>query len=114
MSLILRPFYIVRLIALFLYDLTVSSVQVARAVLSPRDVTRPRFVVVPLTRAETDAEITLVGNYITLTPGTLTVDVSADRRSLLIHSLLAGDSGDGVRADVRDAIEPRVIKATRG
>ena len=54
----------------------------------------------PLPRPRADLEITLIANYITLTPGTLTVDVSPDRRTLLIHSLLAGDSGDGVRADV--------------
>ncbi len=68
---------------------------------------------VPLDAARSDLEVTLVANYITLTPGTLTVDVSPDRRTLLIHSLLAGDSGDGVRADVQSAIEPRVLKATR-
>ena len=52
----------------------------------------------------------MVANYITLTPGTLTVDVSPDRRTLLVHSLLAGDSSDGVRADIRDGIEPRVLQ----
>ena len=43
----------------------------------------------------------MVANYITLTPGTLTVDVSPDRRTLLVHSLLAGDGGDAVRADIQ-------------
>lgn len=113
MSLILRPFHILRLFLLFLWDLTISSLQVARAVLSPRDVVEPGFVVVPLTRARSDIEITLVANYITLTPGTLTVDVSPDRSTLLIHSLFAGGDGEGVRADVQETIEPRVIKATR-
>lgn len=108
-----RALFTIRLFYLFLWDLVVSSIQVAQAVLSPRDLTRPRFVHVPLTGAETDLEIMLIANHITLTPGTLTVDVSSDRRSLLIHSLLAGESGDPVRADVRDAIEPRVLKATR-
>jgi multicomponent Na+:H+ antiporter subunit E len=110
---ILRPFFILRLFVHFFYDLVVSSLQVAKAVLSPRDIVRPRFVIVPLKAARTDLEITMVANYITLTPGTLTVDVGPDRRTLLIHSLLAGDSGDGVRADVQGSIEPRVIKATR-
>lgn len=110
----LRPYYILRLFALFCWDLLISSLQVARAVLTPGDSVAPRFVIVPLKAARSDLEITLVGNYITLTPGTLTVDVSPDRQTLLIHSLLAGDSGDGVRADVREAIEPRVLKATRG
>ena len=55
----------------------------------------------------------MVANYITLTPGTLTVDVSPDRSTLLVHSLLAGETGDDVRADIQDGIEPRVTRVTR-
>ncbi len=112
MSLLRRAGFALRLLVLFLWDLVRSSIQVARAALAPRDIARPRFVAVPL-RVTTDAEITLVANFITLTPGTLTVDVSPDRRTLLVHDLFAGDTGDGTRADVRDGIESRVLKATR-
>jgi multicomponent Na+:H+ antiporter subunit E len=101
------------LFGVFLWDLVVSSVQVARAVVSPRDITRPRFVTVPL-RVTTDAEITLVANFISLTPGTLSVDVSPDRRTLLVHDIFAGDSSEGARASVRDGIEARVLRAARG
>lgn len=94
-------------------DLVASSLAVARVVLSPRPTAQPRFLVVPLRRAQTPAEIMMVANYISLTPGTLTVDVSRDGRSLLVHSLLAGDSGNAVRAEVQDAIEPRVVRVTR-
>ncbi len=113
MKLILKPWYALRLFFAFARDLTVSSVQVARAVLAPRDITEPRFVTVPLKRARSGAEITLVANYITLTPGTLTVDVSPDRSTLLVHALLAGESGDAVRADIQDGIERRVTRVTR-
>jgi len=113
MSPILRPYYVLRLFFLFLWDLLISSLQVARAVLSRRGRVRARFVTVPLAVARSDLEITLVANYITLTPGTLTVDIGPDRRTLLVHCLLAGESGDGMRAEVRDSIEPRVIRATR-
>src|SRR5690606_41492112 len=67
----------------------------------------------PLTQARSDLEIAMVANYITLTPGTLTVDVSADRSILLIHALTGGDSGDELRAQVRDSIEPRVLEVVR-
>ncbi len=97
----------------FLRDLAVSSVQVAAAVLAPRGRVAPRFVTVPLKGDESDVEITLIANYITLTPGTLTVDVSPDRRTLLVHALLAGDDSAGVRAEVA-GIERRVVGATRG
>jgi multicomponent Na+:H+ antiporter subunit E len=97
----------------FARDLVVSSLQVTKAVLSPRAACQPRFVTVPLAAARSDLEITMVSNYITLTPGTLTVDVSPDRSTLLVHSLLAGEDGDGVRADVREGIERRVVRVTR-
>jgi multicomponent Na+:H+ antiporter subunit E len=67
MSLVLRPYHALRLFVIFLWDLVASSVQVARAVVSRRDITRPRFVTVPL-RATSDLEIMLVANFISLTP----------------------------------------------
>ncbi len=112
MKLITKPYYILKLFFVFLWDLWNSSVQVALAVLSPRDRTQPRLVTIPL-RAKSDLEITLVANFISLTPGTLSVDVSEDRKTLLIHDLFAGDSSEAVRADVRDGIETRVMKVTR-
>ena len=51
----------------------------------------------------------MVANYITLTPGTLTVDVSPDRSHAARARLLAGETSDDVRADIRDGIEPRVL-----
>lgn len=111
MSLVLRCSAAVALFFHLLWDLLVSSIAVARAVLAPRIQLRPRFVAVPIA-ARSDAGVTLVANYITLTPGTLTVDVSPDRSTLLIHDLLAGDSGDGTRAAIRDGIEPRVLRVT--
>ena len=113
MTLAIRILGLPWLALMFLRDLLVSSIAVARAVLSPRDITAPRFVTVP-SRARSDLGVTLVANDITLTPGTLTVDVSADRSTLLIHDLLAGDDGEGTRAGIRDEIEPRVLRVTGG
>lgn len=112
MSLILRPVYGLWLFIVFLWDLLTSSVQVALAVLLPGERTKPRLVSVPL-KARSDLEITLVANFISLTPGTLSVDVNEDRDTLLVHDLFAGDSGEETRAGVRDGIEARVLRATR-
>jgi multicomponent Na+:H+ antiporter subunit E len=109
-----RSWHIVRLGALFLQDLAASSVQVARAALDPRRAPASRFCAVRLRAASTDLEIMLVANYITLTPGTVTIDVSADRSTLLVHSLLAGEDSSAVCAEINDAIETRVLRATRG
>jgi len=112
MTYLQRAYYALRLFVVFLYDLVMSSIQVARAVLSPRDIIRPRLVTIPLS-ATTDVEVTLIANFISLTPGTLTVDVGEDRRTLLVHDLFGGDSGDHTRQAVREGIEARVIRMTR-
>ncbi len=104
-----RAVAFVLLVAAFARDLWASSLQVARAVIRPGDIS-PGFIAVPLHDATSDLEITVTANYITLTPGTLTVDVSADRRTLLIHSLLS--DGDTTRADVA-VIEARVLRVSR-
>lgn len=112
MSLIKRTFYALRLFAIFLYDLLVSSVQVARAVIWPGDISAPRLVTVPMD-GRTDAEITLIANFISLTPGTLSIDISEDRSQLLVHDMFGGASGDGTRAAIHEGIEARVLKVTR-
>lgn len=96
---------------MFLWDLVISSVQVAAAVLSPVIVSKPRLVTIPL-RTRSACGITMIANFISLTPGTLTIDVSPDRKTLLVHSLLAGDSSESTRAEVRNGIETRVMRVT--
>lgn len=112
MTLIAKVLWALVLFVLFLWDLLRSSVQVAVAVLSPGNRTEPRLLTIPL-KASSPVEVTLVGNFISLTPGTLTVDVSEDGRTLLVHDLFAGDSSDGTRADVASGIETRVLRVTR-
>lgn len=79
---------VLSLIALFLYELMVSAINVAFIVLHPnlKSALKPAIVAVPLT-VKSDAEITLLANMITLTPGTLTVDVAEDRSVLYVHAL---------------------------
>lgn len=77
-------------LVVFLKDLVVANLAVARIVLSPSLPIRPAVVEVPL-RVETDAGITTIANSITLTPGTLTMDYDADRNSLFVHAIAAPD-----------------------
>ncbi|QGG79372.1 sodium:proton antiporter [Litorivicinus lipolyticus] len=100
------------LIGFFLYDLVVSSFKVAYDVVTPPLLSRPKFLVMPLD-ATTDAEIMLTANLISLTPGSLSVDISADRKSLLVHTMFAGQSAEQARASLKDGMERRVIEALR-
>ena len=72
---------------------------------------RPGVVAIPLD-AETDAEITLLANLITLTPGTLSLDVSDDRRVLYIHAMYVDDVEE-LRRSIKDGFEKRVMELLR-
>jgi multicomponent Na+:H+ antiporter subunit E len=98
------------LTAYFIYDLVKSSVEVAGAVLSPARRQRSQFVIMPLD-VRSEFGIMLTANLISLTPGTLSVDVAADRRTLLIHAMFADDPA-GVVKGLKDGIERRVLEVT--
>ncbi|SHG98050.1 multicomponent Na+:H+ antiporter subunit E [Halobaculum gomorrense] len=80
----------------FLRELLVANVAVARTVVSPSLPIDPAVVEVPL-RVESDAAVTTIANSITLTPGTLTMDYDADANSLYVHSLDGDDILDPIR-----------------
>lgn len=98
-----RPATILRLLATFAKEVVVANVQVAWLIVQPRLPIRPAFVVVPLDLRD-DLAITMLGNMITLTPGTLTLDVAADRSALYVHCLAASDA-DAVRAQIKRQFE---------
>jgi multicomponent Na+:H+ antiporter subunit E len=99
---------IARLKLLFWRELWLSAFRVARLVLRPdlERHLRPAIVAYPL-NVTRDAEITLLANLITLTPGTLSVEVTEDRKHLLIHAIDLGDR-DAFIAEIRDGFEKRV------
>jgi multicomponent K+:H+ antiporter subunit E len=84
---------VARLGAVVLVDIVVSNVRVARQILGPERNISPRFVWVPLTVTDPNAIVTLAG-IITMTPGTLSADLTDDRLYLLVHALDAGDESD--------------------
>ncbi|MBM3135300.1 MAG: Na+/H+ antiporter subunit E [Chloroflexi bacterium] len=96
----------------FLWQMIKANLQVAYSVLTPRYRMRPGVIAIPLD-VQTDAEITLLANLITLTPGTLSLDVSADRRVLYVHSMVLGDDVERFRREVKEGFERRVLEVLR-
>lgn len=81
---------ILELVFFFLGDLVRANFRMAAIILSPRMKLRPAVVAVPLIlRSET--AIILLTNMITLTPGTLSLDISTDRRMIYIHTVYLDD-----------------------
>lgn len=105
----LRPFRLALLIALFFKELAVSATKVAILVMRRRMALKPGIFSYPLT-VRSDFEIALLANLITLTPGTLSVDVSEDRKMLYVHALDCADPGS-LRQDIARGFERRVREA---
>lgn len=99
----------VRLIVTFLWELIVSSVQVVWDVLTPQHKSRPGIISVPLdvTREE---QILVLTNYISLTPGTLCLDVIEETNTLYIHAMFADDPEE-IRRSIKEGVERRVLEA---
>lgn len=102
----LRAYRIVRLVLFFLYDLMMSSFQVAYDVLTPKDHSNLKILEMPLD-VKSDIEILLVTNLISLTPGTLSLDVTPDRKTLIVHAMFADDP-DAVIASLKSGMERMV------
>lgn len=91
----------------FLWELLASSLRVAWDVVTPRPYMRPAVVAVPLD-VTSDGEIMLLSSLISLTPGTLSLDVSEDKRTLYIHAMYVDDPDD-FRRDIKESFERRVM-----
>lgn len=97
--------------AFFLHELITANIQIARIVLAYRPALRPSIVAVPL-EAHTDVEITLIANLISLTPGTLSLELSPDRRLLYVHGMDVEDSQEFVDK-IKSGLEARALEVAR-
>ncbi|MGF1556809.1 Na+/H+ antiporter subunit E [Paucihalobacter sp.] len=95
----------------FLYELIKANIQVAFDVVTPKFYMKPGIVKLPLD-AKTDIEITLLANLISLTPGTLSLDVSNDRKVLYVHAMYISDKEKFIR-DIKQGFERRLLDILR-
>ncbi|ARE83467.1 pH adaption potassium efflux system protein PhaE [Roseovarius sp. EC-HK134] len=98
---------IVEFVLVVLWDICVANVQVAMIILFKANAnTKPAWITIPLDLRTPEA-ITVLAGTITMTPGTVSSDLSADGRSLLVHCLDAPDP-DAVRDDIKARYERRL------
>ena len=106
-----RFWLLLGLALLFLKELVLSVVRVAWLVIQPKQSYQPSFISFPLT-VDRPHEITLLANLITLTPGTLSVDVSDDEKTLYIHCIDVQDV-EALRRDLATGFERKIMEALR-
>ncbi|MBI1296910.1 cation transporter [bacterium] len=109
----------VRVLSFLVYafwQIVLSSVSVAWIVVQPRTAMHAKLkraiVSVPLT-VSSDFEIAALATLITLTPGTLSMELSNDRSTLYVHSINVNDI-DAFRREIKDGFEYRILQITQG
>jgi len=95
----------------FLFELVKANIQVAYDVVTPPFYMRPGIVAYPLS-ARSDLEITLLANIISLTPGSLSLDVSDDKKVLYIHAMYIKDK-DTFITNIKNGFERRLLDIMR-
>lgn len=95
----------------FIYEVIVANLQVAYEVITPNLYVTPGIIKIPLD-VETNLEISLLANLITLTPGTLSIDVSDDKKVLYVHSMYVKDKDEFIH-EIKNGFERRILLITR-
>ncbi|GGW83201.1 Na+/H+ antiporter subunit E [Alteromonas halophila] len=99
-----RPFRAVRYVLMVAGDIIVANVQVAILVIGPMRRIKPGFIAVPLDLEE-DFPITILANTVTMTPGTLSAELSKDKNWLYVHVLSMPDDEQEIISLIKQRYE---------
>lgn len=106
-----RVWAVIKLILLFFKELILANVHVLLLIVQPKMPIKPAIFALP-TVLEKDWEITLLSSLITLTPGTLVIDVSDDSKTLYIHALDYGDADEAIDS-IKNTFEKAIQEVSR-
>ena len=111
MKLLLKIPRLISFLLFYLMELLLANLRVAHDAITPSHHMRPAFIAIPLD-ARTDFEILLFANLMAMTPGSVSVDVSTDRRVLYLHVMYVDDA-DELRRSIKSDFERRVLRLLR-
>jgi len=102
---------IIGFVLFYVKEILLANLRIAYDVLTPRHRMKPGIIAVPLD-VRTDLEIITLANLITITPGTMSLDISADRRILYVHAMDINDA-EKLRRKIKNGIEKKVLEVMR-
>lgn len=106
-----KIFWIFYFAIYILWELFISSIKVAFNVITPSLNFKPGVIGIPLS-SNTNLEITLLASLISLAPGTLTLDVSHDRKTIYVHSMFAKDI-EKLKKSIKQNLERPILEILR-
>ncbi|ESU31218.1 cation:proton antiporter [Bacillus sp. 17376] len=108
---LLRVVAVLNLIYIFTLELILSNIAVIKAVLRPKLNIKPGIFAFPTELTE-DWEITMLSILVTLTPGTLVVDVSSDNKVLYIHAMDMNNAEEAIQS-IKNTFEKAIMEVSR-
>lgn len=109
--LIRRFFGIISFILFYLGELIIANIIVAYDILTPRHRMKPAILAVPL-EVTTDLQILSLSNLIAMTPGTMSLDVSPDRKVIYVHAMYVDDVEQS-KKEIKEALEKRILELSK-
>lgn len=104
-----RPF--LALLFYYIKSLTLANLRVAYDIVRPGLQIEPGFIVIPL-KVKTDLEIMLFAHLLMMTPGTMCLDISPDRRRMHVHAINLKDI-EALKKELTDGLENRILEVLR-
>ncbi|MCM3692610.1 Na+/H+ antiporter subunit E [Neobacillus niacini] len=105
-----RLWSFIKLIIIFIKELILSNVAIVKIVLKPKLDMRPAIFAMETVLTK-DWQIMLLSNLITLTPGTLVIDVSEDNKTLFIHAMNIGEVEDEINS-IKNSFEKAILEVS--
>jgi len=91
-----HPMTLFKFVMVVLWDIMIANVIVAKLIMGDKNKLKPAFLHIPLD-IEHPLAISLLANTISLTPGTVSCDLSEDHKTLLVHGLHEEDPGATIK-----------------
>ena len=91
----------------YLKEVIMSNLKVAHDVITPKFFMKPEFIELDM-EGMTDQQILFAANLITMTPGTLSLDISEETKRLKIHSMYVDDTDAAIRE-----LETKILRRIR-
>ena len=101
-----RFLLLIRFALFYIWELLLSDLRIAHDILTPRNRFRPGVIAVPLPDLS-DRQLIVLSNLVTMTPGTITLDVSEDRRTLFMHCMYIDDP-ERLRREILESYVHRI------
>lgn len=104
----IKIFLIIKFMVIFIWEIFIANLRVAYDVITPGLAAKPGVITIPID-CKTDIEITLLVIVISLTPGTLVLDLSPNKEKLYIHAMFLTNKAKLI-ADIKNTFEKPILK----